>query len=72
MQDEKNVGPGITEDIRKLLKDKEVIHVIKGDEVVGSLDENAIRNNILIHTYIPTRILRLVCLFRLIHLFLEL
>ena len=46
MQDEKNVGPGITEDIRKLLKDKEVIHVIK-----GSLDENAIRNNILIHTY---------------------
>jgi len=51
MQDEKNVGPGITEDIRKLLKDKEVIHVIKGDEVVGSLDENAIRNNILIHTY---------------------
>jgi KAP family P-loop domain len=40
-------GPGINEDIKKLLIDKDVIDVIKGDGVGGPLDEDAIRNLIV-------------------------
>lgn len=41
--EEKLDGPGISEDIKKLLIDKDVISVIKGEEVGGPLDEHAIR-----------------------------
>jgi RecB family exonuclease len=36
-------GLGISEDIKKLLRNKDVISVIKGEEVGGPLDDHAIR-----------------------------
>jgi hypothetical protein len=37
-------GPGISEDIKKLLINKDVVSVFQGEGVGGPLDEHVIRN----------------------------